>query len=93
MEDERPLDIRQVRIMLKTIIEGFDELLESDLSSVTVDGGWSRVPHVGDHVQFLRNSAAKLHDHMRSVAPGTGVQGGDEDGHRDEQDGQEGHVP
>jgi len=82
--------------MLKTIIEGFDELLESDLSNVTVDGGWSRVPHVGDHVQFLRNSTAKLHDHMRadtSVVPGTGVQGGDEDDHRDEQDGQEGHVP
>lgn len=93
MEDERPLDIRQVKTVLTMVVESLDELLVSDLSNVVVSSGWSRVPHAGDHIQFIRDMAAKLHDNLSPVvAPEISVKRGEEDGHSDDQDGDKGHV-
>lgn len=81
MEEERPLHLDELRSTLRSVMDLLDSILESDLSDLTVDLRWSRLPHVGDHVQFIRDSAQKLCDHTSSVVPRSSEQGSNEDGH------------
>ena len=66
--EEKPATAQEVLEDLAACIAALERILPKDLSLLEVDESWSNIPHLGDHVQFLRDQAAGLVAAVRIVS-------------------------